>query len=245
MHLQFVGTGDAFGSGGRFNTCFHVVGAQTNFLVDCGASSLIAMSRLGIDRNGIDFILLTHFHLDHCGGVPFFLLDAQFPGRRTRPLTVAGPAGLKAWFPRLMDAAFEGSAGSLKRFELSLVELTPEIPWHFKNVEIQSMLVRHGAPANGYHGYRIAMDGKVLAYSGDTEWTDSLIALGRDADLFVSEAYVYDKPLPLHLSYRQLVEKLPLIRPKRLILTHMSEDMLGRGDAITHEIAADGMIVKI
>jgi ribonuclease BN (tRNA processing enzyme) len=245
MHLQFVGTGDAFGSGGRFNTCFHVVGAQTNFLIDCGASSLIAMSRLGIDRNGIDFILLTHFHLDHCGGVPFFLLDAQFPGRRTRPLTVAGPAGLKAWFPRLMDAAFEGSAGSLKRFELSLVELTPEIPWHFKNVEIQSMLVRHGAPANGYHGYRIAMDGKVLAYSGDTEWTDSLIALGRDADLFVSEAYVYDKPLPLHLSYRQLVEKLPLIRPKRLILTHMSEDMLGRGDAITHEIAADGMIVKI
>ena len=89
------------------------------------------------------------------------------------------------------------------------------------------------------------MDGKVLAYSGDTEWTDSLIEIGRDADLFVSEAYVYDKPLPLHLSYRQLVEKLPLIRPKRLILTHMSDDMLGRGDAIAHETAEDGMIVKI
>ena len=72
------------------------------------------------------------------------------------------------------------------------------------------------------------------------------IEIGRDADLFVSEAYVYDKPLPLHLSYRQLVEKLPLIRPKRLILTHMSEDMLGRGgDAIAHETAEDGMIVKI
>ena len=85
MQLQFVGSGDAFGSGGRFNTCFHVVGAETNFLIDCGASSLIAMNRLGIDRNGIDLILLTHFHADHSGGVPFFILDAQFPARRTRP----------------------------------------------------------------------------------------------------------------------------------------------------------------
>jgi ribonuclease BN (tRNA processing enzyme) len=245
MHLQFVGSGDAFGSGGRFNTCFHVVGSETNFLIDCGASSLIAMNRFGIERNGIDLILLSHFHSDHCGGVPFFMLDAQFPARRTRPLTIAGPVGLKAWFPRLMDAAFEGSARSVKRFEVFLVELAPDVPWHFKNVEIQPVLVRHGPPTNGYYGYRITMDGKVLAYSGDTEWTDSLIALGHDADLFVSEAYVYDKPLPLHLSYRQLVEKLPLIRPKRLILTHMSEDMLARRDAIAHETAEDGMIVKI
>ena len=50
MHLQFVGSGDAFGSGGRFNTCFHVVGAETNFLIDCGASSLPALKRLRIAR---------------------------------------------------------------------------------------------------------------------------------------------------------------------------------------------------
>jgi len=75
--------------------------------------------------------------------------------------------------------------------------------------------------------------------------TDSLIELGRDADLLVSEAYVYDKPVPMHLAYRQLVEKLLLIRPKRLIITHMSDDMLGRGDAVAHETAQDGMIVKI
>jgi len=104
--------------------------------------------------------------------------------------------------------------------------------------------VRH-SEANACYGYRIALDAKVVAYSGDTEWTDSLIELGRDADLLVSEAYVYDKPVPMHLAYRQLVEKLPLIRPKRLIITHMSDDMLGRGDAIAHETAQDGMIVKI
>jgi ribonuclease BN (tRNA processing enzyme) len=245
MHLQFVGSGDAFGSGGRFNTCLHVVGGGTNFLIDCGASSLIALKRLGIDRNAIDLILLSHYHADHCGGVPFFMLDAQFVARRTRPLTIAGPPPINEWFANLMEAAFAGSSRSAKKFEVSLVELTPDKPWRFKDIEIRSARVSHGTPPESYHGYRITIDGKVLAYSGDTEWTDSLIELGRDADLFVSEAYVYDKPVPMHLAYRQLVEKLLLIRPKRLIITHMSDDMLGRGDAIAHETAQDGMIVKI
>jgi len=245
MHIQFVGSGDAFGSGGRFNTCFHVVGSELNFLIDCGASSLIAMKRLGIDRNAIDLIVLTHYHADHCGGVPFFILDAQFVAKRTRPLTIAGPAPLKEWFAHQMETAFAGSSQSPKKFDVSLVELAPGHSWQFRNAAIRSARVRHGTPAESYHGYRIEIDGKVLAYSGDTEWTDSLIELGRDADVFVSEAYVYDKPVQLHLAYRQLVEKLPLIRPKRLIITHMSEDMLGRGDAIAHETAHDGMIVEV
>ena len=128
MHIQFVGSGDAFGSGGRFNTCIHVVGGGANFLIDCGASSLIAMNRLGIDRNAIDLILLSHYHADHCGGVPFFMLDAQFVSRRTRPLVIAGPAPIKEWFAGLMETAFAGSSRSAKKFEVSLVELAPERP---------------------------------------------------------------------------------------------------------------------
>jgi ribonuclease BN (tRNA processing enzyme) len=245
MHLQFVGSGDAFGSGGRFNTCFHVVAGELNFLIDCGASSLVAMKGLGIDRNAIDLIVLTHYHADHCGGVPFFILDAQFVAKRTRPLTIAGPPPIKEWFPRQMEAAFEGSFLSPRKFEVSLVELGPDRPWHFRDAEIRSVRVRHGLPPESYHGYRITIDGKVLAFSGDTEWTDSLIELGRDADLFVSEAYVYNRPVQMNLAYQQLTEKLPLIRPKRLIITHMSEDMLRRGDAIAHETARDGLIVEI
>jgi ribonuclease BN (tRNA processing enzyme) len=243
MHFQFVGSGDAFGSGGRFNTCFHVVGREHNFIVDCGASSLVAMRRLGIDCNAIDLIVLTHYHADHCGGVPFFILDAQFVSKRTRPLTIAGPPPVKEWFARQMEAAFAGSLCSTKKFELSLVELTPERPWRFGSAEIRSFEVLHCPPPETSHGYRISIDGKVLAVSGDTEWTEALIDIGRDADLFVSEAYVYDRPVRLHLAYRQLAEKLPEIRPKRLIITHMSEDMLRRGD-IPHEKAHDGLIVK-
>jgi ribonuclease BN (tRNA processing enzyme) len=245
MHLQFVGSGDAFGSGGRFNTCFHLIGGEVNFLIDCGATSLVAMKRLGIERNPIDLILLTHFHADHCGGVPFFMLDAQFVTRRTRPLTIAGPPPIKDWFPRVMETAFLGSSRSTKKFDVTIIELSPEITWCFNGAEIWPAVVSHGEPVGSYFGYRIGLGGKVLAYSGDTEWTDSLIALGRDADLFVTEATTYDRPVPLHLAYRQLVDKLPLIRPKRLLITHMSEDMLGRGDAIRHATASDGLIIEL
>ena len=101
MQLRFVGCGDALGSGGRSNTCFHVTGESVNFLIDCGASSLPALKRLGIAREAIDLVLITHFHGDHFAGLPFLLLDAQFT-RRTRPLVIAGPEGIEA---RLTQAA--------------------------------------------------------------------------------------------------------------------------------------------
>ena len=92
MRLQFLGSGDAFGSGGRFNTCFHLTRAQGgNVLIDCGASSMVAIRKWGVDPNGISTVLVSHLHGDHFGGLPFFLLDAQLISRRTTPLALAGP----------------------------------------------------------------------------------------------------------------------------------------------------------
>src|SRR4051812_913027 len=124
MKLQFVGCGDALGSGGRYNTCFHVSGEQTKFLIDCGASSLVAMKKWGISRNPIDLILITHFHGDHFGGLPFVLLDAQFT-RRTRPLVIAGPSGITQHLSEVMEALFENSSKTQHRFALTVVELEP------------------------------------------------------------------------------------------------------------------------
>ena len=94
MKVRFLGTGDAFGSGGRFNTCFHVAHLGGAFLIDCGVSSMIAMRKFGVDPNGIQVIFITHLHGDHFGGLPFFILDGQLVSRRTQPLTIAGPPGL-------------------------------------------------------------------------------------------------------------------------------------------------------
>jgi ribonuclease BN (tRNA processing enzyme) len=245
MRVHFIGCGDAFGSGGRFNTCFHVTADGVNFLIDCGATSLVALKRANVDRNAIDLILVTHFHADHFGGVPFFILDAQFFAKRGRPLTIAGPAGLKEWYVRAMEVAFPGSSKAKQKFELSLVELTPGEIWRGQGIEVTPALVRHGQPEGPFHAYRLAVEGKVIAYTGDTEWTESLIEIGRDADIFIAEAYFYEKEVPLHLSYKTLVNKLSSIRPKRLVLTHMNEDMLAHASEATHEKAEDGLVIEL
>ncbi len=127
MELQFLGSGDAFGSGGRFNTCFHVRDRLGAFLIDCGASSIIAIRKFGIDPNAIRAVLITHLHGDHFGGLPFFILDAQLVSRRTAPLTIAGPPGLRVRLAAAMEAFFPGSTKVERHFATEIRELEPHI----------------------------------------------------------------------------------------------------------------------
>ena len=244
MQLQFVGCGDALGSGGRYNTCFHVTGERVNFLIDCGASSLPALKRLAITRDDIDLILITHFHGDHFAGLPFLLLDAQFT-RRTRPLVIAGPEGIETKLPQLMEVMFENSSKTKQRFDLSVVALKPREMRSFGAVDVTPYPVVHGDSGGPFLAYRVEAEGRVIAYSADTEWTDTLIPAGRDADVFIAEAYTYDKVVKNHLSLKTLEANLAEINPKRLILTHLSDDMLGRLGTLKHTAATDGMIVEL
>ena len=244
MQLQFIGCGDALGSGGRSNTCFHVTGGRVNFLIDCGASSLPALKRLGIAREAIDLILITHFHGDHFGGLPFLLLDAQFT-RRTRPLVIAGPEGIETKLANLMEALFEHSSKTRPRFDLSVVALEPERSRTFGEVKVTPYPVVHGESGGPFLAHRIEAEGRVIAYSADTEWTDTLIPAARGADLFIAEAYYYDKIVKNHLSLKTLEPHLPAINAKRLVLTHMSEDMLARLGELPYTAAEDGMAVEL
>jgi ribonuclease BN (tRNA processing enzyme) len=244
MQLRFVGCGDALGSGGRSNTCFHVTGARVNFLIDCGASSLPALKRLAIARDDIDLILITHFHGDHFGGLPFLLLDAQFT-RRSRPLTIAGPEGIETRLTQVMEALFENSSKTKPRFDLSVVALKPEQTRTFGAVTVTPFPVVHGESGGPFLAYRVEAEGRIIAYSADTEWTETLIPAARHADLFIAEAYYYDKVVKNHLSLTTLEAHLPEINAKRLVLTHMSDDMLGRRDTLAYTTADDGMVVAL
>ena len=244
MQLRFVGCGDAFGSGGRCNTCFHVTGDAVNLLIDCGATSLPALKGLGIARENIDLILITHFHGDHFAGLPFFLLDAQF-SRRVRPLVIAGPQGIEMRLRQVMEALFENSSTTRQKFDLSVVALTPEETRTFGAVKVTPFPVVHGDSGGPFLAYRIEAGGRVIAYTADTEWTEALVPLACGADLFIAEAYTYDKSIRNHLSLTTLEAHLAEIAPKRLILTHMSDDMLARIDELGREAARDGMIVEV
>jgi ribonuclease BN (tRNA processing enzyme) len=244
VRVTFLGSGDAFGSGGRHQTCFLVDADGDRFLIDCGASSLVAMRGLGIAPNDIGLILLSHLHGDHFGGLPFFILDAQFVSRRTEPLVIAGPPTTGERLRRAMEVMFPGSADAERAFALEVVELEAERPRRLQGVSVTPFAVRHpsGAPA---FALRVEAAGKVLAYSGDTEWTDSLIPAARGSDLFIAEAYFYEKRVPAHLDFLTLSDHLDQLETNRLVITHMSEDMLARADGVDCEAAADGKVIEL
>jgi len=244
MKLRFLGTGDAFGSGGRFNTCFYVEHRHGAFLVDCGASSLIAMRKFGIDPNDIQVIFVTHLHGDHFGGLPFLILDAQLVSRRTTPLTVAGPPGLRDRLFAAMEVLFPGSSHSERQFALDIVELEPRKAQDVLGITVTPYIVKHPSGAPPF-ALRLEADNKVLCYSGDTEWVDDLLHAAHNSDLLLVEAYFFDKPVKFHLDFATLAAKLPQIGARRVILTHLSAEMLRRGRETGYEIAEDGETVTL
>lgn len=243
IRLTFVGSGDAFGSGGRLNTCLHVETATARFLIDCGATSLVGMKKLGLDRNAVDLILITHFHADHFGGIPFFILDAQLVAKRTRPLVVAGPPGLPDWYARAMQTAFPGER--TLAFPLTLTEVTIGVANTIGPLRVTPYPVKHDDRAGPCLAYRIEAEGRTLAYSGDTEWVDTLIDAGRDADLFICECYTFERPVKAHMNHAAIARAAPGIGAKRIVLTHMSDDMLGRRADTKIEAAEDGLVVEL
>jgi ribonuclease BN (tRNA processing enzyme) len=238
VKVQFLGSGDAFGSGGRFQTCIHVESGASQLLLDCGASSLIAMRRFGVDPQAIDTVILSHLHGDHFGGVPFLILDGQFK-RRTRPLLVAGPPGVDKRVREAMEVFFPGSTRIERKFETQFIELADRVPVDVGPVQVTAFEVSHASGAPPF-AIRVAAGGKVVAYSGDTEWTESLVDAARGADLFIAEALFYDKRVRYHLDLATLMEHRPRLECRRLVLTHMGEDVLARLDGLAIEAAEDG-----
>ena len=243
VRVQFVGSGDAFGSGGRFQTCIALQHGQSVALIDCGASSLVAMKKLRLDPSVVDVILLTHLHGDHFGGLPFLLLDAQF-SRRTRPLAIAGPPGAEKRVRQAMEVLFPGSSQTQQRFDLTFVEFSDGTAVQLGALSVTPYAVLHASGAPAY-ALRVACAGKALAYSGDTEWTAALCQVAAQADLFICEAHFYDKAVKFHLDYRTLQAKRATLGCRRLVLTHMSADMLAHVAEIPDECAEDGLIIAL
>ena len=242
--IRFAGSGDSFGSGGRFQTCIVVDGPGVRFAIDFGASSLIALARQDINPNTLDAILLTHLHGDHCGGVPFLLIDAMLGARRERPLIVAGPPGTQAHLATLREALFPGSAVMTPKFPLDFRELTVGAANRVLDLVVTPRPARHTAQTNPT-ALRVEVGGRVIAYTGDTEWTDEVARIAEGADLLIAECYYYAKPIKWHLNYPAITEHVRAAGAKRVILTHMSAEMLAHVGDVPEECASDGMVVEL
>ena len=243
--VTFAGSGDAFGSGGRYQACIHlrVPGGPGPVLLDCGATSLSALKRLGLDPGEITAVFVSHLHGDHFGGLPFLVLDGQF-SRRTTPLTVIGPPGIARRLADAMECLFPGSSTTPRRFRIDTVELAPGSAATVRGVTVSAWRGDHpsGAPALLV---RLGLAGKTIAYTGDTAWTPAIADAAAGADLLIAEAYYWDKAVPHHLRHADLIAHRDELTARRTVLTHMSADMLGHREQACHQPAHDGLVLEL
>jgi ribonuclease BN (tRNA processing enzyme) len=243
--VTFAGSGDAFGSGGRFQACVHLrdQALPAPVLLDCGATSLTALRRSGLDPGEIGAVFVSHLHGDHFGGTVFLILDGQF-ARRTRPLTIAGPPGTGERLRLAMECLFPGSSAVPRRFAVEVLELRPGTTVTAAGAAVTTWTAEHasGAPALML---RLGAGGKIVAYTGDTAWTDDIIELAAGADLLIAECYYRDKRVPYHLRYADLDAHAERLGSSRTVLTHMSADMLASAGSARFEAARDGLVLEV
>jgi ribonuclease BN (tRNA processing enzyme) len=244
VHVTVVGSGDAFGSGGRYQTCIALADdaqAPPTVLLDCGATTMTALREQRIDPNEIRTVLVSHLHGDHFGGLPFLILDGQFR-RRTQDLTVIGPPGTGSRLDAAMETLFPGSTQVKRRFEVRVLEHVHGQPREEGDWRCTPFEVRH---ASGSPAYALRVDGpsSSMAYSGDTEWTDTLLEAADGVGLFLCEGYS-PNPVRWHLDLETLSSHRHRLTCRRLVLTHLSPSAL-ESDLTGWETAGDGVTFVI
>jgi ribonuclease BN (tRNA processing enzyme) len=235
--LTVIGSGDAFGSGGRLNTCFHVQIADYQLLIDCGATTVSGLKKQGFRVGDIDAILITHFHGDHYGGLPFFLLDYARQ-KHAKPLTIISPPECKLRVQSLLDLLYPGSL-QLDGLAVDFIEYQAFEVVKTDHLIVQTYPVVHVEAALP-NALRIKIGKHIISYTGDTEWTPVLVDVAKDADLFICQCNYYEKDSKGHLNYQTLQKHLPELSCKKIWLTHFDVDMLEHMDKVELECAEDG-----
>ena len=242
--LVLIGTSDAFGAGGRRQSAYLLRAESGCVLLDCGGSTVSGLSALGIARDEIDAILLTHFHGDHFGGIPLLLLGAQYADRRRRPLVIAGPPGVEQRVREMARALGHALEDHRLGFEVRFEELATGATREVGPVTARAFATFH-SPDSRPHGLVIGAGKRRVAYSGDTGWFDALPGEVNGADLFLCECTQVHRAFEYHLSLEELTERNGEFDCGRLVLTHLGAEMRARGDFGGFEVGDDGRVLKL
>jgi ribonuclease BN (tRNA processing enzyme) len=244
MKLRILGCGDAFGNGGRNQSGYLIEATDRLFLLDCGATSLLAMKKLAIDSGQLDAIFLSHLHGDHFAGLPFFFIEYLYEKTREKPLHVAGPVGTEEKARGVFNLMYgKGTQpGDLPTTSFHILE--PRRTSTIQGIEVSPFRVPHQVNEISL-ALKVSYNGKQILFSGDSAWTDEFLENARGVDVFICECTYYDRKTSNHMSYLQLREQLPKLSCRRIILTHMGSDMLAHSADVSYEMAEDGMIVDI
>ncbi|MDE2880598.1 MAG: MBL fold metallo-hydrolase [Acidobacteriota bacterium] len=244
VEVRFLGTGDAFGAGGKRQAAIFVraLGSRLGLLLDAGPGCHAALRAEGLTSDDLGVVVLSHFHGDHYGGIPFLELDAMRSGR-SEPLRVIAPPGARERLGTLRECLYRDLP---LRFEEEITEALPgetlDLPAALGGGSARALAARHQPEAWAF-SWKLELGGRTVVYSGDTAFSDELIAESAGVDLLIHECTSLEA-LPGHTSHRELEEAASRITARRVLLVHTGEDVLG-ATGLAFERAHDGLRVVV
>jgi len=221
MKLNILGSGTCVPYSKRGSAGYEISFGDSAVMLDCGSGSTWKLAQLGINYLEIDHIFLSHLHPDHTGDlVPFlfatkYAYGSPYGEKRVKPLSIWGGQGFKAFFESLEDAFNEWIVPDT----LTVNEID-EGSFALEDFTVSCVRTPHHSSSLAY---RIEAEGKSIVYSGDTDYSESLIKLAKGADLLIIECALADNNSKFvgHLRPKDVISIVNQANPKRTVVTHL------------------------
>lgn len=208
------------------------------------------MAQEGCDWANLDAVWISHFHLDHCGGLPALLFGTKHAPNtqsRMKPMRIFGPPGL-AKLIETFNSAYD--YGLLEQpFPTEVIEIEPGQPFDlFDGVTAKTFSTPH---TDESCAIRITDRTGSIAFSADTGYSTNLGVFARGVDILLIEcSFVKEKPVDIHLNLVDIEQIARFAKPKKLVLTHLYPEWDGQLapenlGGIETVLAFDGMKMEI
>lgn len=236
MTVTLLGTGTPRPEASRSGAAVLVEAGRQKLLFDVGRGAAQQLSAIYTPYQAADKVFITHMHYDHTVGLADLFLSGWLFGRREAlrvwgpPGVVAHTDGLAALYAAEIARRHAHTSIPLQGARFETKEIKPGTVYEHEGLRVEAIRVDHGdLPA---FGYRVEYAGRVLVVSGDTRYSESLVARAGGADLLLHEvatasASLYKSNeslrniLDYHTSVEDLIRMLKKTQPRMTLLTHV------------------------
>ena len=223
LELAFLGSGNAYAPL-RYWGCFLL---NNRYLFDCAPTALAHLKKMGKPPEDVRAVFISHFHADHFFGLPFLLLEFSGGTPRNDDLFIVGPPHIQEKLECITNLGFPHLLKKGLGYELRYVEARDGLSGEVGGARFRAFCVEHTSRLESY-GYRVEVDGRTVAYSGDVRTVEVLYGLAEGADVFVVECSCWQEDCGPHLNPQAIRTLRKAIPPSTtFILTHLDA---GEGD---------------
>ncbi len=240
MKLTILGSGTCIPNPKRGSSGYVLETPSSKILLDCGSGTTWKLEKMGINYLEIDHIFFSHLHPDHTGDLVPFLFATKYSHNRERekPLFIWGGKGFNKFFNTLKKAY--GSWIAPEHLNVDEIKGGSDTFDDFKILAVKTPHIESSL------AYKIESEGKSIVYSGDTDYSESLIELSTNVDLLIIECALANESYKMrgHLTPNEVIKTINAAKPKKVVVTHLYTECDGENVVETIRSNVDAQVVE-